>query len=311
VDGGQTSDLHGDYVDPVRQLLTIGETERLDPVKWPDYTSRYGLGPEHIDSLIRMACDDRLQNADGNSSAVWAPVHAWRALGQLRAEAAVAPLLALQNTIVGDIVADAEIPATFGMIGPAAIPHIAEFVSKSTDRPWPVATAMMGLQEIATHHAGCRDECIDILARTLTPDAGSDPAVKGFAVATLLDLRAVQAIDTIREAYRQDLVDPSIAGDIEDVEIALGLRDRRTTRFFRGAGGQSSASIVCGPTVPHCRGGKKSAATSRAPAAAAKNTRSAACNSRRSGNSLRGINREIDQGSKGLGRHIRLVDGTD
>jgi hypothetical protein len=45
----------------------------------------------------------------------------------------------------------------------------------------------------------------------------------------LIDLAAVEVIDTMREAFRRKSVDISIAGDEEDVEIALGLRDSRST----------------------------------------------------------------------------------
>jgi uncharacterized protein YecA (UPF0149 family) len=45
----------------------------------------------------------------------------------------------------------------------------------------------------------------------------------------LIDLEAVEAIDAIRDAFRRDAVDISVAGDVEDVEIALGLRARRAT----------------------------------------------------------------------------------
>ena len=54
-----------------------------------------GLGEADIAELIRMATDERLNNADGNSPEVWAPVHAWRTLAQLRAVVAVEPLLGL------------------------------------------------------------------------------------------------------------------------------------------------------------------------------------------------------------------------
>jgi preprotein translocase subunit SecA len=45
----------------------------------------------------------------------------------------------------------------------------------------------------------------------------------------LIDLEAVEAIDVIRDALRRKIVDISIAGDKEDVEIALRLRARRAT----------------------------------------------------------------------------------
>jgi hypothetical protein len=229
MDGVQGSYLRVAHTDPVRQLLIIGETSIGDPADWPDYTADPGIGHEHVSALIRLACDLALHHGDSNASTVWAPLHAWRALAQLRAEAAVAPLLALLKLIEGDEAADLELPVVFGMIGPAAIPHIAAFMANGENPESSVATAISGLSQIVARHAGCRGECVAILVRTLEPHADINPTINGFAVSALLDLRAVEAIDTIRDAFRRDAVDLSIAGDIEDVEIELGLRDRRAT----------------------------------------------------------------------------------
>jgi hypothetical protein len=189
----------------------------------------FGFGHEHIGVLIRLACDAALHHGDPDSSAVWAPVHAWRALGQLRAEASVEPLLALLKTLEEDEAVDLELPVVFGMIGPAAIPHIAEFLSDRSNPASPVATAISGLNEIVVRHPECRGECIGILVRTLELHADTDRSISGSAVSALIDLHAVEAIDTIRDAFRRNSVDISIAGDEEDVEIELGLRDRRAT----------------------------------------------------------------------------------
>src|SRR5689334_21038493 len=85
----------GGYAAPVLRLLNIGEAGSYRPADWPDYRARFGLQREHIGDLIRMACDPRLNQADPASKEVWAPLHAWRALGQMRAVEAVLPLLAL------------------------------------------------------------------------------------------------------------------------------------------------------------------------------------------------------------------------
>src|SRR5438093_123369 len=77
--------MSNDYKDPVARLLTLGDAR---PVKtWPNYLE-LGLSREHVPELIRMATDDELNWADSESLEVWAPIHAWRALGQLRAEEA-------------------------------------------------------------------------------------------------------------------------------------------------------------------------------------------------------------------------------
>jgi hypothetical protein len=90
--------LHTDYAGPVQRLLTIGETQSYDPADWPDYAAEFGLECEHIAELSRLACDTALNGGDPDSRAVWAPLHAWRALGQLQAEESVAPLLDFLTT---------------------------------------------------------------------------------------------------------------------------------------------------------------------------------------------------------------------
>jgi hypothetical protein len=212
-----------DYADdPLRRLLFVGKSQNYDPAQWPDYAREFGLRREHIPELIRLACDADLNWGDPDSREVWAPVHAWRALGQLRAEASVAPLLAFLKTAEGDEAVGQDFPMVFGMIGSAAIPHIAGFLSDRSNSRFSVCTAIEGLKEIAGRHPVCRAECVAILARTLER-AETDQVINGFAISALIDLAAVEVIDTMREAFRREAVDISIAGDAEDVEIALGL----------------------------------------------------------------------------------------
>jgi Protein of unknown function (DUF1186) len=222
-------DLCTDYAGPVQRLLTIGETRSYDPAEWLDYAVEFGLGREHIAELSRLACDRALNYGDPDSREVWAPLHAWRALGQLQAEASVAQLLAFLKTAESDEAVAEEFPKVFGMIGRAAIPHIERFLSDRSNPTFPVATAIEGLKEIAERHPDCRTECVNILARTLEQNADGDRSINGFAVSALIDLAAVEVIDAMREAFQRNSVDISIVGDEEDVEIALGLRDYRST----------------------------------------------------------------------------------
>jgi hypothetical protein len=70
---------------------------------------------------------------------------------------------------------------------------------------------------------------VAILTRLLENAADVDPMANGFTIASLVDMAAVEAIDTIRDAFRRDVIDISVAGDLEDVEIDLGLREQRST----------------------------------------------------------------------------------
>ena len=227
MNGFPEDELGVGYAAPVQRLLSIGEARGYNPSDWPDYRARFGLEREHIGDLIRMACDAGLNQAESTSSEVWAPMHAWRALGQMRAEEAVVPLLAFLRTAEDDEAAAEELPAVFGMIGQAAIPPISEFLSDRSNPELAVSTALFGIKEIAARHPECRTECVGILVRMLESQAEMDPSIGGFVVSALIDLRAVEAIDVIRDAFRRNAVDISMAGDVEDVEVALGLRARR------------------------------------------------------------------------------------
>jgi hypothetical protein len=117
------------YSPPVDRLLTYGDCQ--PGREWPDYL-QLGLTSEHVSELIRMATDEDLHFADTESLEVWAPVHAWRALGQLRAEAAIQPLSALLARTAEDLEDDwtpEELPYVFAEIGPAAIPELTAFLT--------------------------------------------------------------------------------------------------------------------------------------------------------------------------------------
>jgi hypothetical protein len=90
-------------------------------------------------------------------------------------------------------------------------------------------TAIKCLEEIAKRHPSSRDECVGILAHRLDGGADNDPTVNGFLISALIDLGAVETMDIIRHAFDKQVVDLSVAGDVEDVELELGVRTRRST----------------------------------------------------------------------------------
>jgi len=72
-----------------------------------------------------MARDDALDESD-DDLLFFAPIHAWRVLGQLRAEVAVRPLIDLfEKRDAKDDWFLSDLPKALGMIGPAGIPPVA------------------------------------------------------------------------------------------------------------------------------------------------------------------------------------------
>ena len=217
-----------DYSPPVSELLTFGDCRELRG--WSDVLA-LGLGLQHVPDLMRMALDEELQWADADSLEVWAPIHAWRALGQLRAEAAVEPLTQLLARIdeYGDDWVGADLPKAFGLIGPAAIPVLRDYLADPAHGLYARVAAAEGLKEVGQQHLAARDECVAVLAGQLERFAELDPALNGFIIGDLIDLKAVEAAPVMERAFAANRVALDILGDWEDVQIALGLLEERQT----------------------------------------------------------------------------------
>jgi HEAT repeat protein len=213
------------YAPPLDQLLTL---DRPDIEEWVDY-SKIGVGPEHIPELIRLATDSDLPLGGEEDPAIWGPIHAWRALGALRATAAVDPLLAIlaRQDDAWDDWATEEIPPILGMIGPPAIPALVGFVADTTHEMYARAAAVSALKEISERHPDARAECIAHLRRQMEAASQNSPEFNGFLLADLLNLKAVEAAPAIEQAFAGNHVDESIAGDWDWARWELGLSDHK------------------------------------------------------------------------------------
>ena len=241
----------GRYKPPVRDLLTYGDCRKLR--EWPDYVA-LGLGPKHIPELVRMATDYELNHADSDTLGIWAPVHAWRALGQLRAEAAIEPLIGLLHCIDedDDNWAMEELPRVFGMIGPAAVPPLAAFLADTSHGKFARITAAQCFTQIAQMHPDARDECVSVLTRQLERFTENDARLNAFLILPLTELKAVEAAPTIEKAFAADQVDLIVMGDWEDVQVELGLKEAREGTPPKT---RSGGEVPSGPM--HTRGGKR------------------------------------------------------
>ena len=217
------------YTEPVAKLLSWGA---VDPPssnrRWPDYR-QLGLTEENIPDLIRMATDLDLHNAPHDSPEVWAPLHAWRALAQLRAVEAAPPLVHLFEQLKHDDWIPVEFPVVFSMIGPETLPALERFLADDDVEESCRLSVPQCLVRIGQDHPGSRDACVQVLVQQLEKFETNGATLNGFLIASLIDLGATPAIGLIREAFSKNQVDLSVLGDVEDAEIELGLRTKRST----------------------------------------------------------------------------------
>ena len=211
-----------DYQPPVDKLLTYGRPEPSDAQNWPDYLE-LGLGPEHIPDLLRMTADEELWEAGEDASENWAPVHAWRALGQLRAVNAVEPLLHLLVERVRDDWAIDELPQVYGLIGAAAIPTIEAYLA---DKSHQEATGLIAesLEIMTKLHPEDKPEAVAALIRLLENFEENDDELNGALISSLVDLKVPEALPLIERAFAANRVDEFMTGDWDNVQVELGLK---------------------------------------------------------------------------------------
>jgi len=117
----------------------------------------------------------------------------------------------------------------FGAIGPAAVLVLSECLADPSHGRWACLAAAESLKQVGKQHPDGRAECIVALAEWLAQSAGLDPTLNGLIISDLIDLEAVEAVVVMERAFAADRVNLSIAGDWQDVQIALSLLDERQT----------------------------------------------------------------------------------
>jgi hypothetical protein len=244
---------HATYTPPVDQLLTYGEGENSRSEDWPNYLE-LGFTLDHVPDLIRMASDDELNNAPSESLEVWAPLHAWRTLGQLRAEAAIEPLAVLRETLEENDWAREELPQVLGMIGPAALPPLAALLADITYDDELRIGVITSIEEIGTHWPEARTVCVETLTKQLELFDENDPEINGFLALSLAKLHATESVPVVRQAYAAGCVDPMILGSWDDAQVEFGLLSaeeatHRRARTFSNAPAPSPLRETASPQI--------------------------------------------------------------
>ena len=188
-----------DYQPPVAELLSYGDCRNYK--EWPNYVQELNLEEKHIPELIEMATDEELNQGDSDSPEVWSPVHAWRALGQLKASEALEPLLALLNNRDDDWIST-DFPILCTLIGVEAIRDLEEFLADSSNHFYARSDAAESLKAISNQYPETRESNIAAIARELERFRDNNPIFNGLLISTLVDLQAVETINLIEKAFK-------------------------------------------------------------------------------------------------------------
>jgi hypothetical protein len=234
------------YATPLDQLLTLGRPAPWD--LWVGYAS-LGVRREHVGDLVRMATDAALLDAPGDDARAWAPLHAWRALGQLRAEEAIEPLISLLARIdaADDEAVGEDLPKVFGQIGLAALESLKAYAANARESEFARVAAVEGIKHIGMNPPH-RDACAAAMAELLDRPDMTDETVNAFLVIGLCELHAKKHIEVIERAFGRTRIEEQMCGKLADVRAELGLAPPRATQ--RPANAQLAIDLALDMVLP-------------------------------------------------------------
>ncbi len=226
----------GDAYSPVvNALLTLGAgrsraTARFTPdhVAWPNYPATCGLGKKDVGELVAMLGDLALDQGPGPMG--WARVHAYRALGQLKAGAAGKALIAAFDTAIRqkDDRARAELPMVLEMIGAAVCEEAVAGMQDRALDPYVHVVLASVLAGIGQTTRTLRGRCIEALMAALQQGQQNDPRLNSGLILSLKLLNTPKADKLIQQVCRAGLADEQM--------LQYALRDSGAAKDPAAAG---------------------------------------------------------------------------
>ena len=190
-----------------------------------DYVAELGLTAEHVPGLIRIARQwlDTYGDEDRDEAELWAPVHAWRALGQLRAVEAVEPLLGMMDglTETDDDWHMEEFPEVMALVGPDAANGLQRYMADPSHSIFPRSVAGNGLVRMAERQPDCRTIAVAAIGSALADYQQNDIALNALFVGHLLRLKAVEQAELIEQSFAAGRVDDEVCGYGTRIECRL------------------------------------------------------------------------------------------
>jgi hypothetical protein len=200
------------YRPPVDRLLQRGEAGHgRDVAERTAIESR--LSQADVPELLRMADDQALHELDRDHPAIWAPVHAIRAVSHLGAQESVPALFALLPRRQHDEWMSYPMMVALAGVGRPAVETLRTMVGDRSRSVGERMFATESLDMLAERHPELRAEAIAILVGELERHASQPKRLTSFLMGSLAGLRAIEAETLIRNVFAcgdfdEDFIEP-------------------------------------------------------------------------------------------------------
>lgn len=205
------------FAAPVAELLTLGEP--LFGPERPNYVAAHGFTHEHVPELLRMLDAREFDELDEDDVRSWAPIHAARALGQLRAEQAIEPLIDFARRhpqddylVLEQIMED---------IGPPAVEALLQWLRLAAD--YEHMTPVEALKRIALAHPSERTRITSELAAVLLNFERRPEPLNALLCDALCALDATAHRALVAQVLDSGRFDESFVDELAAVDAWAGL----------------------------------------------------------------------------------------
>ena len=206
------------YSEKLQPLLSLGVPRFNRP---PDFPGEFGITAADEPELVQMVGDLELLTRPSSDPAVYAQIHAMRALAQIGATDWVQPVLDDFRYEEDDDYLMENLPRALGQLGPTVFPQVEAFLDHPETELYARNAMLSYFSTCVEHHPAFRDTIIAALEARLRKAARYDPSFNAFVVCELMDLQAIEAEATISLAFHLDQIELEICGDFEDASRAL------------------------------------------------------------------------------------------
>lgn len=233
--------LHGlrsQYSQKISPLFDLGREGIVRTNQQLNYAQKFGFTDQDIPELLRLAQDKEIYDFDYDDISededltFFAVIHAWYALSELKApEAKDVFVKILVETGIEDGVDDWILGGFVHLIKPYRNDMIDFFVEqiKRTELSSWVKVAYLDVLEEMLKLGEIPESVLHGLFEDIFSSLDQQHEILVSSVVSICkEFVFKQYYESICQCFEMELVDPLFNGDLEDIEIAFGMRETRT-----------------------------------------------------------------------------------
>jgi len=199
-------------------------TERFTP----DY-KEIGFNEDDIANLIEIGLDTDLKFTNSeDEKELFFPCHAIQVLGQLGVLEPFDEFLKRLDDFIDDDYYRSAVLYYLRKVGQKKIKELIAYFLNPDNNIYNRMLILEALESFIEENGLLNQELEDAFTEYLRRDSEFDDGLNAMAIFALINISGAKHIDLIREVFETKPVDIFYAGDLEDIEMRVGLREKRS-----------------------------------------------------------------------------------